>query len=107
VNERQLSAACLRLPWRFRESRWSPGTGCSKWRAWSASGRCCGGRTQCRCGRGKTGRFAAIQLLAHGDDSRLRSRYGNPQRLSHDSETDENPPRVWTLKKLRRWSEKW
>jgi hypothetical protein len=51
--------------------------------------------------------IAAIELLAHGDDSRLRSRYGNPQRLSHDNETDENPPRVWTLKKLRRWSEKW
>ena len=41
-----------------------------------------------------------IQLAVHGDDTRLPARYGNPQKLSHDSETAENPPRIWTFKKL-------
>jgi hypothetical protein len=48
----------------------------------------------------KTGAIVAIQLLEWGDDSRLHTRDGNPQKLSHNHETPENPPRVWTLKKL-------
>jgi hypothetical protein len=48
----------------------------------------------------KTKAIAAIQLLAHGADTRLQPRYGNPQALSHDSETDENPRGVWMFKKL-------
>jgi hypothetical protein len=48
----------------------------------------------------KTKAIAAIQLVAYGDDTRLRPRCGNPQALSHTGETDENPRGVWTLKKL-------
>ena len=48
----------------------------------------------------KTKAIAAIQLLEYGDDTRLRSRYGNPQALSHDAETDENPRGTWTFKRL-------
>jgi hypothetical protein len=39
--------------------------------------------------------------VAYGDDTRLQPRSGNPQALSHDAETDENPRGVWTFKKLR------
>jgi hypothetical protein len=46
----------------------------------------------------RTGAIVAIQLLEYGDDSRLRTRDGNPQKLSHCHETPENPPRVWTFK---------
>jgi hypothetical protein len=35
-----------------------------------------------------------------GDNLRLPSKYGNPQRLSHNHETPDNPHGVWTLKKL-------
>jgi hypothetical protein len=45
--------------------------------------------------------IVAIQLVAHGDDSRLRTRCGNPQALVHDAETDENPRRCWTFKRLQ------
>jgi hypothetical protein len=48
----------------------------------------------------KTGAIVAIQLLDFGDNLRLPSRYGNPQMLSHNSETPENPPRVWAFKRL-------
>ena len=48
----------------------------------------------------KTGAIVELQLLEFGDDARLAPRDGNPQKLSHDSETAENPPRVWTFKKL-------
>jgi hypothetical protein len=48
----------------------------------------------------KTKAIAAIQLLPHGDDTRLRPRSGNPQALSHDAETDDNPQGVWAFKKL-------
>jgi hypothetical protein len=41
-----------------------------------------------------------IQLAAHGDDSHLPSKRGNPQKLSHQAETDTNPRRVWMLKRL-------
>jgi hypothetical protein len=48
----------------------------------------------------KTGEVVCVLLEPHGDDSRLHARGGNPQRLSHDCETEDNPPRVWTFKKL-------
>ena len=48
----------------------------------------------------KTGAIVAIQLLEWGDDSRLHTRDGNPRKLSHCHETPENPPRVWTFKRL-------
>jgi hypothetical protein len=48
----------------------------------------------------KTGRIVEIQLLEYGDDSRTPSKCGNPQKLSHNHETPDNPPGVWTLKKL-------
>jgi hypothetical protein len=51
--------------------------------------------------RKKTGAIVVIEILPHGDDSRLQSRAGNPQRLSHDSETDENPRGVWAFKELQ------
>jgi hypothetical protein len=40
----------------------------------------------------KTKAIAAIGLLEYGDDTRLRPHSRNPQALSHDAETDENPP---------------
>jgi hypothetical protein len=39
--------------------------------------------------------------LPDGDDERLSPRYGNPQALSHDAETDGNPRGVWALKTLQ------
>ena len=48
----------------------------------------------------KTGAIVAIQLLDFGDNLRIPSKYGNPQRLSHNAETPENPSRVWALKRL-------
>jgi hypothetical protein len=48
----------------------------------------------------KTGAIVAIQLLDFGDSLRVPSRYGNPQKLSHNHETPENPPHVWTFKRL-------
>jgi hypothetical protein len=42
----------------------------------------------------------AIVLEPYGDESRVHERDGNPQRLSHNAETAENPRRVWTFKKL-------
>ena len=48
----------------------------------------------------KTGAILAIQLLDFGDNLRIPSKYGNPQRLSHNAETPENPSRVWALKRL-------
>jgi hypothetical protein len=48
----------------------------------------------------KTQDIVAILLEPHGDDSGLRARGGNPQQLSHNCETDTNPRRVRTLKRL-------
>lgn len=48
----------------------------------------------------KTGDVVAILLETWGDDSRLRARDANPQRLSHRSVTEDNPNRCWTFKKL-------
>jgi hypothetical protein len=48
----------------------------------------------------KTGAIVAIQLLDYGDNLRVPSKYGNPQRLSHNAETPDNPHGVWTFKRL-------
>ena len=48
----------------------------------------------------KTEAIVVLELLPHGDDTRLQPRYGNPQALVHDAETDENPRRCWTFKRL-------
>ena len=48
----------------------------------------------------KTGAIVAIQLLDYGDNLRVPSKYGNPQRLSHNHETPDNPHGVWTFKRL-------
>jgi hypothetical protein len=48
----------------------------------------------------KTGDIVAIQLLDYGDNLRVPSKYGNPQRLSHNHETPDNPHGVWTFKRL-------
>jgi hypothetical protein len=48
----------------------------------------------------KTGPVVELQLLQHGDDTRAPSQWGNPQKLSHNHETPENPAGVWTLKRL-------
>ena len=42
-----------------------------------------------------------LQLLDHGDNYRIPHKWGNPQKLSTDLETPDNPAGVWTLKKLR------
>ena len=44
---------------------------------------------------------ACILLEEYGDDALLHTRGGNPRKLSHHSETAENPPRVWTFKRIR------
>lgn len=54
--------------------------------------------------RRKDQAVACILLEEYGDDARLHARGGDPQKLSHCSETTENPPRVWTFKKLRPFS---
>jgi hypothetical protein len=48
----------------------------------------------------KTGKVVELQLLEHGDDSRLRAHAGNDQSLTYRSESDDNPPGVWALKRL-------
>jgi hypothetical protein len=50
----------------------------------------------------KTQAIAAIELLEFGNDERLSPRSGNPQALSDDAETDQNPRGVWEFKKLPR-----
>jgi hypothetical protein len=45
-------------------------------------------------------KLVEIQLYDVGDDSRKRGQAGNPQRYSHDHETAENPPNVWTLRRI-------
>jgi len=50
--------------------------------------------------RHKDRAIVCIVLEPYGDDSRIHERDGNPQKLSHNAETAENPRRVWTFKKL-------
>lgn len=48
----------------------------------------------------KTHSIVEIQLHDYGDDSRRKAKWGNPQKLSIDDETRDNPPKVWTFKRL-------
>ena len=48
----------------------------------------------------KTKEIVCIVLEPYGDDYRVHEHNGNPQRLSHNHETPENPNRVWTFKKI-------
>ena len=49
----------------------------------------------------KTGVIVEIQVQQYGDDSRMPSRWNNPQKLSHNHATPNNPAGVWMLKRLR------
>jgi hypothetical protein len=42
-----------------------------------------------------------LQLLDYGDSSRLPLKWGNPQKLSTDFESDDNPARVWKFKQIK------
>lgn len=42
-----------------------------------------------------------IQLEDFGDSSRIPPKWGRPLKLSTNLETDDNPPRVWALKRIR------
>ncbi len=46
------------------------------------------------------GRIIQLQVTAFGDDYLLPERQSNPLRYSHDSDTENNPVNVWTLKHL-------
>jgi hypothetical protein len=46
-----------------------------------------------------------LQLLNHGDSYRIPPKWGNPQKLSTNVDTPDNPLGVWTLKKLRGFGE--
>jgi hypothetical protein len=49
-------------------------------------------------------RIVEIQLLDYGDCSRVPAKWGRPQKLCTNLETEENPPTVWTFKRLwGRW----
>jgi hypothetical protein len=49
----------------------------------------------------KTAAIVEIHLLDYGEDFRVPHHWGNPQKLSTRLETDDNPPNVWMLKKVR------
>jgi len=42
-----------------------------------------------------------IQLLDHGDASRIPPKLGRPQKLSTNFESSDNPPRVWKFKRVQ------
>lgn len=48
----------------------------------------------------KTRAIVRIELMAHGDDTRLPSRRGNDQTLTYRSDDEQNPAGVWALKRL-------
>jgi len=50
--------------------------------------------------RRKDGKIVRIMLANVSDDSGLVKHRGNPRRYSHDHETPDNPPRVWTMRHL-------
>lgn len=50
--------------------------------------------------RRKDGKIVRIVLENFSDDTNLVVHRGNPRRYSHDHETEQNPPRVWTMRKL-------
>jgi len=40
-----------------------------------------------------------LQVMDYGDSSRIPPRHGRPLQLSTDSESYDNPPRVWRFKR--------
>jgi hypothetical protein len=50
----------------------------------------------------KTGQVKRFNLVEFSDDRTMEVHRGNPRRYSFDYETDQNPPRCWTLRYLRR-----
>jgi hypothetical protein len=42
-----------------------------------------------------------LQIVDYGDSYRVPPKWGNPQQLSTDSESDDNPARVWKLKRIK------
>lgn len=48
----------------------------------------------------RTGLAVRVNLRSLSDDTSLVKHRGNPRRYSHDRETNENPPRVWTIRRL-------
>jgi hypothetical protein len=48
----------------------------------------------------EAGRPIRIVLDSHSDDTEMVVHRGNPRRYSHDHENEQNPPRVWTLRRL-------
>lgn len=51
--------------------------------------------------RRKDKQIMQINLREFGDDSRTPCRpKGNPSAYSHDHETEHNPPKVWTLRRI-------
>lgn len=51
--------------------------------------------------RHKDRAIVQINLVAHGDDTEMKPRRGNPFAYSYDGETENNPANVWALKRLR------
>jgi len=45
-------------------------------------------------------RIASVELVPYGEDYRVKTGSGNPQKLSHRAETSDNPKNVWTFKRL-------
>lgn len=45
-------------------------------------------------------RLGAIELLAQGDDFRVKCRRGNPQKFTTRAETSDNPKNVWMYKRI-------
>lgn len=41
-----------------------------------------------------------LQILDYGDASRIPPKWGNPQKLSTNLESEDNPSRVWKLKRI-------
>jgi hypothetical protein len=50
--------------------------------------------------RRKDKKIVRIQLEQVSDESAIVVHRGNPRRYSHDHETEANPPRVWTMRRL-------
>jgi len=48
----------------------------------------------------RDGKVVRVNLKHLSDDSTLVVHRGNPRRYSHDHETEANPPRVWTIRRL-------
>jgi hypothetical protein len=49
-----------------------------------------------------TGAIAAVELIDHGGDWRIKSAWNNPRKDVVKSETDYNPRNVWAFKRAQR-----